>query len=374
MDDIDRSRTGISAGQDVRRVGERGYVADMEPVIFRGTITESRGHLPPADRPVWEGTTGPIGSTPRRRPNSIRRTSSIDIIWPDTPARLVLRGRGRDVLTGTDEHDIDVVDEGDMTITLAGPLMTIEQATLVPDQFGVASWLIGQKGHFRLRSMIDRQFPDFVASGSVAALLVDEIPAATLISGSSLGRSGLIRHSGRGPAPDVCAGWISEGSMHKGLATRPFFGEGPPAPSLDRDGDPLAWHARPDLPPGSMRRCRRIDVFAADRSAAQLTVEVFFRDSFIEPDGMETAVHEYGIDLTIDRRDLLVTSIAATPHVLPSPECPSAAASALRIAGMPVSEIRGHVRDQFRGTTTCTHLNDALRSAGDLGALIAHIR
>jgi Protein of unknown function (DUF2889) len=37
---------------------------------------------------------------------------------------------------------------------------------------------------------------------------------------------------------------------------------------------------------------------------------------------------------------------------------------------MHTSEIRAHVRDEFRGTSTCTHLNDALRSIGDLHALM----
>ena len=39
--------------------------------------------------------------------------------------------------------------------------------------------------------------------------------------------------------------------------------------------------------------------------------------------------------------------------------------------GMAIDELRSHVREEFRGTTTCTHLNDALRSIGDLRALLA---
>jgi hypothetical protein len=38
---------------------------------------------------------------------------------------------------------------------------------------------------------------------------------------------------------------------------------------------------------------------------------------------------------------------------------------------MPLALVRQHVRDQFSGTSTCTHLNDALRSLGDLDRLVS---
>jgi hypothetical protein len=60
--------------------------------------------------------------------------------------------------------------------------------------------------------------------------------------------------------------------------------------------------------------------------------------------------------------------------VLPWPECPAAAASAGRLVGHPVTDIRGVVRQDLRGVTTCTHLNDLLRSMGDIGAMTATLR
>jgi hypothetical protein len=56
--------------------------------------------------------------------------------------------------------------------------------------------------------------------------------------------------------------------------------------------------------------------------------------------------------------------------VLPWTECPAAAASAGRLDGLRVDELRERVAKEFRGTTTCTHLNDLLRSLADLGALV----
>jgi len=301
--------------------------------------------------------------------------------WPDgASGRLLLTGTGRDLVTGSSANDGDadvrVVDHARLDVTVQLPSRAIVDAAIDPDPHAVAAWLRQHAGHFRTRREIDADLPEFVAAGSLAALLVDEIPAATLISGSSLVRGGFVhRDPGEsGVARGVCAGWIEGGSMHVALATRPFYGEGPPAPTLSRADDPLAWHVEPPLPVHAMRRRRRIDVRAGEREDDPVVVDVFFRDSIVEATGdgagVETVIHEYGIDALVDRSTRRIVSIAATAHVLPGPECPNAVASALRLEGMSVDAIRAHVRDEFRGTSTCTHLNDALRSIGDLGALL----
>ena len=307
----------------------------------------------------------------------MRRTSSVDILWPDGAAgQLHLRGAGRDLVTKARAEDTELAGKARLDVALMGPTRQVARATVEPDPDGMAEWLTEHPGHFRTRRDLDRERPAFVAGGSLAALLIDEIPAAALISGSSLARGALMqRKPGEGGvATGVCAGWIEGGSMHMALATRPFYGEGPPAPLLTRADDALAWHAEPPLPVNGMRRRRRIDVRRIANDPTQLEVDVFFRDSILEPTsderGIETVIHEYGIDARVDAVSRRITSIVAIAHVLPGPECPSAVASAQRLVGMTVDDIRAHVRDEFRGTTTCTHLNDALRSIGDLGALL----
>ena len=360
-------------------------------MIFRGIAQPSGAHLPAAERPIWAGTIGPVAGSPVRRPRSVRRTSSVDILWPDgISGGLALRARARDLVTGTTPADATIVATGGLSVDLAMPALTVVAATLEGQGRSsvavgaVGDWLSEHPGHFRMRGLIERDHPEFVASGSPVALLVDEIPAAALISGASLMRSGLVEREGRerGVATGVCAGWIENGSMHVGISSpHPFLGEGPPAPSVLRDDDPLAWHDEPDLPVTAIRRRRRIDVVPPSSAGGPIMVDVHFRDSFLEPigdvagrpAGLETVIHEYGIELTVDPATRRVLTISATPHVLPSPECPSAAASAQRLVGMSFDEIRAHVRDQFRGTSTCTHLNDALRSVGDLGALMPFV-
>jgi Protein of unknown function (DUF2889) len=39
---------------------------------------------------------------------------------------------------------------------------------------------------------------------------------------------------------------------------------------------------------------------------------------------------------------------------------------------MALADVRNRVRTEFVGVTTCTHLNDTLRSLGDVGALLDH--
>jgi hypothetical protein len=122
-----------------------------------------------------------------------------------------------------------------------------------------------------------------------------------------------------------------------------------------------------------MRRHRRLDITRLEDSAGGYALDIFFRDSFVEPDGRQSVVHEYGITGTLDS-DGIITSIVAIPHVIPGPECPGAAASAQRVIGVPLSEVRAHVTAEFSGVSTCTHLNDMLRSLGAMSTVFTQLR
>src|SRR5205085_1512577 len=95
------------------------------------------------------------------------------------------------------------------------------------------------------------------------------------------------------------------------------------------------------------------------------------RDSHFDDDGMESVVHEYSLHATIDARTLEIIAAEATPRVLPYVECPTAAASAPRLVGRRLDQIRDLVRKEFVGTSTCTHLNDLLRSLEDVRGMLA---
>jgi len=99
-------------------------------------------------------------------------------------------------------------------------------------------------------------------------------------------------------------------------------------------------------------------------------IEAFFRDSHMTPDGVETVLHEYTVRATADAALRRVVDCSATPRVLPWRECPQAAASAERLAGVLFDGLRQHVRSQLVGATTCTHLNDCLRGLEDVPHLL----
>jgi hypothetical protein len=146
---------------------------------------------------------------------------------------------------------------------------------------------------------------------------------------------------------------------------------GPEAPDLDHGDDPWAWHAMSPLPIHGMRRRRRIDVHE-DRPG-QMGIDAMFRDTYARADGVETIIHEYTLSAAVDVATGVIVESRATPRVLPWQECPGAVASAARITGMTLQELHFRVRRELVGTSTCTHLNDLLRSVADAAALIAHV-
>lgn len=195
----------------------------------------------------------------------------------------------------------------------------------------------------------------------------------------------------------MCSGWVSDGVMVSGLAAGipPYF-EGPAVADIagpegtgdsDGDGDSAGWHAHHPLPPGGMRRRRRIDVWLDTEADGTRVarVESFFRDSYFPassdaaPDGpgpasAERVIHEYSVRAVVATATESFRSCEAEWGALPWPECPGATASAGRLAGTPVAGLRRRVREEFLGVGTCTHLNDTLRALADVGPLIAILR
>ena len=327
------------------------------------------------------GTRDPTSSTPLRRPGSLRRTTTVDAVFPDgLGGRMVLEGRGWDLSTGPDGPPsvlataslaVDVeFDDGPRVRRVAG------------DPPVDAAALIGRVASSGFRAVIDSETD--AVPGTLAYLMLDDVPAATLVSGyagmraverGDLGDRQLSARRPPGPAlqfPDLCAGFRSGGMLvtemerHGGHTPS---APGPSAPAVERPDDPWSWHEMPSMPPDSMRRRRRVDL--GPSVGGIVDVDVFFRDSHMDPRGHETIVHEYALSATVDALRGTILRAGATPRVLPWRECPEAAASAGRLAGMSLAGLRANVRSSFVGPTTCTHLNDTMRGLQDVGYLVA---
>ena len=104
-------------------------------------------------------------------------------------------------------------------------------------------------------------------------------------------------------------------------------------------------------------------------SGGEHRIDLHFRDSHADEESRETVLHEYTIAGTAGLHAGRIGAVSARAHVLPWLECPGALASAERIGGMELSSLRPVVRKEFVGRTTCTHLNDSLRSLADIAAL-----
>ncbi len=338
-----------------RRLGQTGRV--------------TRASTDPRQRPIWPGTLGPSTGSPRRSVGSWRRTTSIDITFP-TPGVVELRGTGRDLRATADGPWI----VGEATTLVRVGMATRKVRAIETTPTLPTDPLIGVSAGGQFRRALGACLPTEVAAGTLAAQLLDDVPVATLIAGASIARRGLIPMlpstpssdpNARRPTLDICAGWRTGGEMARAVEEGdvPYLGEGPLALPLEVVDDPLAWHPMSPLPVGSMRRRRRIDFTPSPSDTGAVDFDVMFRDSFIEDDGRESAVHEYQVIGWADP-DGVVRRIEAIARVLPGPECPVAVASALRLVGVALSEVRALVTGEFSGISTCTHLNDALRSIG----------
>ena len=321
---------------------------------------------------------GPHDATtanPARRPGSARRTSSIDMTRADgTLDPVHLEGRARDMWTGPN-GTVSVLAEATLSATIELVARVVRHVEVSPPVEAVAH-LSGAPAMSGFRAAADKAAPELRACRDLRYTLLDDVPVATLISGHALSASGVLgeyTRSGYLPVADQCAGFATGGLLMTSFeAGDPVVVTGPEAPDLDHDEDELAWHPLTPLPIHGMRRRRRIDVCA--EGSGRVGIDAMFRDTYVRTDGVETIIHEYTLAATVDPGSGVIVDSRATPRVLPWQECPGAVASAERITGMTLSELHFRVRQELFGTSTCTHLNDLLRSVADAEALIDHVR
>jgi hypothetical protein len=301
-----------------------------------------------------------VAGTPARAPRSVRRTTTIDQAWDDFGKPHVVTASGRDLLTRADSST-EVLDEARVRIEVGGA-GSVASVALDPHHEGLRE-LVGAPARSGFRARVAELAPEHRARASVLHQLLDDVPLAMLIASYGLTREHPewnIPPEAAHRLTDLCAGWAKGATMLDALGTTGIFPVpvGPPAPSLDNPDDPLGWHETPPMAARSVRRVRRLDVVAAD----PLVLEVYFRDSHQGADGTTDVLHEYTLDATLDPSTLVVRSSTARAHTLPWPECPGALASAARIVGHRPDELAELVATELVGTSTCSHLNDLLRS------------
>jgi hypothetical protein len=309
------------------------------------------------------GIHDPRSTAPAARPGTIRRTTSVDIVRPGGPdGALELRGIGRDALAGEGGRWRRLA-SGSTTCAI-DPAGTVTAITAGPGGVDLSA-LVGLRAASGFRAAL----AEVLDPGPLAHQLLDDAPVAALISVFALQRHDPSTVDPTFARPDVCAGWRSGGPIMVEIRDQGHMPvpAGPRAP-LDPSPEPDAWHALPTLPPGAMRRRRRLDV---RDDGTSIEVSSAFRDTYVEADGGESIVHEYELSAQVDATTWTVLALETTPRVLPWRECSLAATSAARVVGRDVRELREEVRRELIGASTCTHLNDQLRQLADVPFLAA---
>jgi Protein of unknown function (DUF2889) len=294
----------------------------------------------------------PIPALPVRRPGSVRRTSSVDMITHEN---------GLLELSGVAHQDAAAVQVGDTATcrAIVGPDRELLSLELSPT-LDTGGELLGLAVARGFRGVVDQ----LAEPGTLMHLLLSELPVAALLSGYGMLYTGLM------PTPlsdatidhlpvNICSGWDESASFMVQIR-RDRDMPTPDGPVAPPDGE--GWHVMAPLAVGSMRRQRLLERHGQD-------VWAMFRDTYARPDGVVIVLHEYTVEAIIGDGDI-IASCAATPRVLPWAECPLAQESAGRVVGHPVSVLRRLVKDDFVGTSTCTHLNDLLSSLAQADQLV----
>ena len=340
-----------------------------------GTPTGSEGPVPPRH------TANP---SPPRPAGSVRRTTSIDVEWPDgIQGERIMHGRARDILSPTGAtDDATVLAEARMEARVSDD-RTITGLAASPAPAGL-SGLVGQRGGNHLRMVMGELIPELIADSDPLYLLLDDISGVSLISnwGWSLWQPNWMETLDSAMRGDklkdflaarvnVCWGF-QPGHSSLALDRLTMPSNSVDGGELRNPADPGGWHEFPATGKVSMRRARRIDVWRETDSDI-IHIDSAFQDSAPRPVGTRAALHEYRLSATLEPDTLRLLSLDIDPRVLPFHECPGAITNAKKLIGTPLADIRAAVLAQLRGPAGCTNLNDALRALGEVPALVKQL-
>jgi hypothetical protein len=308
---------------------------------------------------------------PPRPTHSVRRTSSVDVSWPDgeTGGRLFV-GRARDYLTPAEGGPGRVLGEGAFRARIDDD-KTIMAISAEPPISGIEQ-IVGARAGNHLRLALRETLPDLIAAGAPLYLPLDDLSGTALVSSFAWSHwhgSDMIEQMRAKMDPEqlarmmadrvnVCWG-LKEGNSGvtgQGLGRDVAQAD---AGDLRNPADPEGWHPLHEAEGAGFRRARRIDAA--------------FQDSVPLKAGGRGAIHEYDIAVTADAATLEILTLDPLPRVLPFSECPGAVHNARRLIGAKLPEMRDAVLGQLRGPEGCTHLNDALRALAEVPKLTEYL-
>lgn len=309
-------------------------------------------------------------TAPARRPHSLRRTTSIEMAWPDGfDGSMVIVGQGRDLLTTGSRGETRVIahDRLDM---LVDPAKTVLEISADPPLAGIETLRGGSAvGGFRraIAPLVDLP----AVRNRPVAVLLDDVVGSIVMSGwlASKWEPPTTHAVDRSSQENVCSGYAT-GS--KALYDRSQIDVVRPVGPIEPGDDALAFHSlQPDCD-RTIRRVRRIDLW---QDGADLRIDAMFQDSGVVPGTCRAVLHEYRLLARAEHQadGLVLAEVTAVPGSLPYSECQSPQFAVQRLVGTPMAQLRRKVLAELRGPIGCTHLNDALRSLAEVDGLAGHL-
>lgn len=321
----------------------------------------------------------PAGPAPRRRAYSVRRTSSLDVVWPanDFESPMHFMGRARDMYTAGSRDQYQILAEDSLSAQISRDRV-IEQITTQPERDYVDA-LVGVRGGGRLREALNTALPQRSDTETPLYLLIDDLAGSSLVAvwawtqwvdmwSKNFGRD-LKAESGTRPSMEgICIGYRPGASSLNVDGTPKITQNATVVPPLRNPDDPDGWHALPEPGGVHFRRARRIDVW---REQGRILIDSSFQDSARCPDGRRRAIHEYTVRASADPHTFELLDIDAIAQTLPYTSCLAAPGNTHKLLGTPLNTLRHKVLEQLSRAEGCTHLNDALRALAEVPILIA---
>ncbi|MBV1917872.1 MAG: DUF2889 domain-containing protein [Sphingomonadaceae bacterium] len=320
---------------------------------------------------------------PARQANSVRRTTSIDVSWPDgTDKPRLFIGRARDLKTPATGGLGEVLGQAEIHARLNGEKKILSiSADPAPANLDA---LVGQRAGGHLRMFLKESMPDLLEKAAPLYLILDDLSGTALVSNISWSmwerswreeRRAAMSDEGyedmMAGRANVCWG-LKEGNSGLKHRRDDDAVSHADAGELRNPEDPKGWHEFPESDGPGFRRARRIEV-SRDAATGLLMIDSAFQDAAKTKIGGRVAIHEYILKATANPDTLELLTLEPVPRILPFPECPGAIPNTQRLVGSRISDIRDEVLAQLRGPEGCTHLNDAMRALADVPILAGYL-
>ena len=194
---------------------------------------------------------------------------------------------------------------------------------------------------------------------------------------------------------DQCSGWRADGEMMQRVDRNAGVLVMPLGPRTARGLTERWLGPQPALAPMATRRERVLEVGAREVAGPrgmpdQVPVTIRYRDSYADPDGLSRALHEWTVHTVLTGSgpgsgsgpgpgpgsgpgEARFGEFAVEAGRLPWVECPVAGLSARRLDGHAIGDVEQMISSGFAGISTCTHLNDTLRTLAELPDLVASL-